>query len=91
MAGGIPSGILVSKDEIKSSDKGRIKRDRKDLLGSRHLTHCPDQDFNIVSTLTCEKCGFWLGFAPTDRKKPLAPGNAYSVCAHPVGRRIFSV
>lgn len=91
MGNGIPLNILVEKNEIKTSDKGQIKRNRDDLVGLRHLVHCPDQNYGVVSTLTCKDCGFWLGFAATDPQKPLGPGNAYSVCAHPVGRRIFSV
>ena len=89
--GVIPRPPLLAKDEFKREEADGLERERIDLVGPRHLVSCPKKDFAAVCTVECVDCGFWLGFFPRDRRKPLEPGNAWSVCAHPMGREITSV
>lgn len=88
---GIPRQVMTAKDEVKAHEYQRIESVRPDLIGPRNLVDCPKNDFKVVSTDACTGCGFWLGFFPKDRHKPLGPGNAWSVCAHPMGREVFTV
>ena len=87
----IPKPVLLAKDEIKKHESDKIEQVRPDLVGPRHLVSCPKKDFHVTSTVECVACGYWLGFFPKDRRKPLAPGNAWSACAHPMGREVTSV
>lgn len=87
----LPQKIIVDKDEFHSTEADKLSRLHPELTGPRHLVSCPKVDFKAVSTQDCVSCGFFLGFFPKDRRKPLAPGNVWSVCAHPVGREVLSV
>ncbi len=87
----IPRGAIITKDEFKSPEAHLLDRQQAELIGPRHLVSCPKKSFEPVCTEACAECGFWLGFFPADRRKPLGPGNAWSVCTHPMGRQVFSV